>query len=60
MVDERKLDLVKGDAAWLPVDPLPFIDYPFERYYYAQRDLDSAPRVLADVSNQLRMPTAIG
>lgn len=42
-----------------PVDSLPFIDYPFERYY-AQRDLDSEPRVLADVSNQLRIPTAIG
>ena len=32
-----------------PVDPLLFIDYPLERYYYVQRNLDSEPGVFADL-----------
>jgi hypothetical protein len=31
-----------------PVDPLLFIDYPLERYYYVERNLDSEPGVFAD------------
>jgi len=31
-----------------PVDPLLFIDYPLERYYYAERNLDSEPGIFAD------------
>jgi len=31
-----------------PVDPLLFIDYPLERYYYVERNLDSEPGIFAD------------
>lgn len=31
------------------MDPLLFIDYPLERYYYSRRDPESGPGVLADL-----------
>ena len=31
-----------------PADPLLFIDYPLERYYYVERNLDSEAGVFAD------------
>jgi hypothetical protein len=59
MVDEKeKLVLVKGDAAWLPRTHC-FHRLPI-RALLRTEDLDSEPSVLADVSNQLRMPTEIG